>query len=73
MIIFYRGNSLKSDLRISTAGKHLQLNNLEERQYLPHYWSDTDFKSTVLNRAMQSLHGGSLEIMRMHGPINLIL
>ena len=37
MIIFYRGNSLKSDLRISTAGKHLQLNNLEERQYLPHY------------------------------------
>ena len=31
--------------------------------YLIHTWSDKDFKGSVVNRALPSLHGGSLEIM----------
>ena len=31
-----------------------------KRQYLPHYLTDKDFKSTVVNR--KSLQGGSFEI-----------
>ena len=40
-----------------------QVLNLENRQYLPHYWLDKGFKGTFLNRALPSLHGGSLWIM----------
>ena len=35
--------------------------NLVKRHYLPYYWSDKGFKSTVVNLALSSLHGGSLE------------
>ena len=42
MIIFYRGNSLKSDLRISTAGKHLQINTFKPEK--------TTISSTLLIR-----------------------
>ena len=38
-----------------------ELNTLEKRQYLPHYWSDKGFKVTVVNRTLPSVHGGSLE------------
>jgi len=31
--------------------------NLEKLQYLPHYWSDKDFKCTVVNRALSYLYG----------------
>ena len=34
----------------------------KKRQYLPHFLSDKSFKDTVLNRALPSLHRGSLEI-----------
>ena len=44
----------KSEYRISTTGK--------QRQYLPHYWSDKGFKGTVVNKKLQCLQGGSLEI-----------
>ena len=38
-----------------------ELNTLEKRPYLPHYWSDKGFKDRSLNRKMPSLHEGSLE------------
>ena len=33
-----------------------------KNHYIPHYWSDKDFKVTVVNRALSSFHGGSLEV-----------
>ena len=30
--------------------------------YLTHNWAERAFKGTVVNRALASLHGGSLEI-----------
>ena len=33
----------------------------EKRRYLPHFRSDKAFKETVVNWALSSLHGGSLE------------
>ena len=33
-----------------------------KRQYLPHYYSNKSFKNTVMNRALPSGHGESLEI-----------
>ena len=67
MFIFNYGLSIKSDLPISfTARKHTlsQINTLTSRkgQYLPYFGSDKGFKSTVVNRELPSLHGGSLEI-----------
>ena len=48
--------------QVSTAGKHIEIIrnklNLEERQYLPHYWTNEGFKGTVVNRAFP----GSFEI-----------
>ena len=35
--------------------------NLEKRQYLPHFLSDTGFKGTVVNRGLPSLRRGTLE------------
>ena len=52
-------------MRISTTKKtyrNLTLFNIEKRQYLPHYLSDKGFKGTVVNQALPSLHGGSVEI-----------
>jgi len=60
--------SLQNDLRISPAEKHLlgirmkTLFHLDNCQYLPHYWSYNGFNGTVMNRALPSLQGGSLEI-----------
>ena len=55
---------IKIDLRISTVAKHVwiirTLIYLENRQYLPHFWSDQGFKGTVVNRAFSYLHGWSL-------------
>ena len=42
-----------------------EINTLEseERRYLPHcFLSYKDFKATVVNRVLSSLHGGPLEI-----------
>ena len=51
---------IKIDLRISTVAKHVwiirTLIYLENRQYLPHFWSDQGFKGTVVNRAFSYLH-----------------
>ena len=38
------------------------IRNLEKRQYLPHYFTYKGFKGTVVNQALPSLHGGSVEI-----------
>ena len=38
-----------------------ELNTLEKRQYLPHYWSDKGFKVTVVNRTLPSAHEGHLK------------
>ena len=35
---------------------------LENRQILPHCWSDTGFKGTVVNEALSSLYGGSFKV-----------
>ena len=57
----------QSDLRISTAGKQRNYQNLTQKkrekiQFLPHYWWDKGFKFTVVNRAVPSLHVSSIEI-----------
>ena len=50
-----------------------KLNILEsgQRQFLPHFLSDLSFKGTVVNRALLSFHGGSLEIT-LTVPLNII-
>ena len=68
--------SLNSDLRISTAGKYIgiirikQFQALDKQQYLI---NDNIFTlliryrfqaGTIVNRALSSLHGGSLKIIR---------
>ena len=35
----------------------------QKNGYLIHTWSDKVFKGTVVNRALPSLHGGSLKII----------
>ena len=50
--IYYRNTKLSE----------LNTFNLEKWKYLPHHWSDKDFKGNIVNRALQSLPGGSLEI-----------
>ena len=58
----------KSNFRISTAGKHVEIKynlpllNLEKRQYLPFYRSDKGLTGTAVNWALSSLNKGSLEI-----------
>ena len=37
--------------------------NLENWQYLPHYWSDEGLKGTAVYRPLPSLHGGSFKFM----------
>jgi len=31
-------------------------------EFLPHYWSDNDFKGTIVNRTLPSLHRESIKI-----------
>ena len=62
---FYRG--LKGLLSVISSDPlckddNAWLTTVLLRQYLPHYWSDNGFKSTVVNRALLSLQEGSLEI-----------
>ena len=40
----------------------LKADYFQNRQYFRHYWSYKGFKGTVVNRALLSLHGRSLEI-----------
>ena len=51
---------LQEKIRRINTNKHYS----EKRQYLPYFWSENGFKGTVVNLALPSLHGGSLEITR---------
>ena len=60
----------KNDFALSSAQFLLIRNSGEVHrnkhilgEYLPHLWLDLGFKSTVVNCALLSLHGGSLEIL----------
>ena len=39
----------------------LTLFEYRKQLYLPHFWSDQGFKGTVVNQALQSFNGGSLD------------
>ena len=67
-----------SDLQISTAENHIGITrnkhlDLKKRQYIQHYWTNKGFKGTVVNLALPSLHGGSLEITLKWQNFNLSL
>ena len=48
---------------ISGAGKLTGITmNIEKRQHLPYYCSDKGFTGNIVNRALSSLHGESLDI-----------
>ena len=51
----------------------LELNNIKPRKlkYPSQYWTDKDFKGTVVNQTLSSLLGGSLEIM-LTVPLNAV-
>lgn len=53
--------SLESDLRMKTYQKYLN-STPRKQQYLPHHLPDKGFKATVVDRALTSLHWGTLEM-----------
>ena len=57
---------------ISGAGKLTGITmNIEIRQYLPYYCSDKGLKGNIVNRALSSLHGESLDIT--YSPVNSLI
>ena len=52
--------------QVESENPQMNINTLKKQkhEYLIHTWSDKGFKGTVVNRALSSLHAGSLEIIR---------
>ena len=46
---------------------------MQKRRFLPHFWSDKDFKGTVVNQTLPSLHEGSLPFFSFLFPLIKIL
>ena len=40
--------------------------NKQNHAYLTHTWTDKAFESSIVNQAMPSLHGGSLEVVHLN-------